>query len=216
MKSWLSLVTILISLALLIPGVTQPILSIEGSMEKAQMTRKGVELLVGGLPEGSSRERATGFLGLLGSLIGLDTQEGEVQVFEKSRSIWGTIVELEQSGNGGVALLVMLFSVLIPALKLCLMLLQHLPLSSAIRRRNHLVIQAIGKWSMADVFVVALIVTQMVGDASAGLGGLLKTQAQFEVGFYFFTAYCLFSILSAQLLPRQVEARVPGAESKAG
>ena len=60
----------------------------------------------------------------------------------------------------------------------------------------------IDKAKLTDLFVVALIITFMAGNASGGMGEMLKTQAQFENGFYFFTAYCILSILSGFLVRR--------------
>ena len=88
----------------------------------------------------------------------------------------------------------MLFSVVVPALKLSLMLAQQCVSSIGLKLRINAVVNALAKWSMADVFVVALIITFMAGNASGGMGEMLKTQAQFENGFYFFTAYCILSI----------------------
>ncbi|QFU20544.1 hypothetical protein FM038_000735 [Shewanella eurypsychrophilus] len=39
--------------------------------------------------------------------------------------------------------------------------------------------------------------------AQAGMGEMLKTSANFEVGFYYFSAYCLFSLFSGYLVHRQ-------------
>ncbi|MCE9686176.1 paraquat-inducible protein A [Shewanella sp. AS16] len=203
MKSSLSISVILISLALLIPGVTQPILSISGSIEKSQLTAAGLDMLAENLGD---TDNTRGMLGFVSSMLGMDRAQGEVEVFQKTRSIWGTATELHQSGNSLVAALVILFSVAVPGLKLCLMLLMHLPMRLQLQHRLARVIDLIAKWSMADVFVVALIITYMTGNASAGMGERLQTQGQFEVGFYYFTSYCLFSILSGYLLGRRMRA----------
>lgn len=202
MKSLFSIAIILVSLALLIPGVTLPILSISGTIEKSELTQKGIELLAENVSEGTGRDSARGMLNMFSSLLGLDTLEGEVEVFQKTRSIWSTINELQFSGNLAVAILVMLFSVIVPAVKLSLMLMMFLPLPVLWQQQMYRIIQAVGKWSMADVFVVALIITYMAGNASAGMGELLRTHAQFEPGFYYFSAYCLFSIMSSFMLKK--------------
>lgn len=43
MKPLFSIFIILLSLALLVPGVTQPILSISGSIDKAKLAEQGIE-----------------------------------------------------------------------------------------------------------------------------------------------------------------------------
>ncbi|WP_065188819.1 paraquat-inducible protein A [Shewanella woodyi] len=195
---------LLISLALLIPGVTQPILSISGSIEKSELTKAGIDQLATSLGDNSASGNTRGMLSMFSGMLGLNDLEGEVEVFQKTRSIWGTVDELFRSGNAAVAALVMLFSVIIPVLKLSLMLLQQLPITPSFRQAITGFTTKISKWSMADVFVVALIVTYMAGNASAGMGEMLKTTANFEVGFYYFSAYCLFSIASTYLVNTDV------------
>ncbi|NRB22324.1 paraquat-inducible protein A [Shewanella sp.] len=200
MKPILPAIVILLSLALLVPGVTLPILSISGSIEKSALAQAGISHLADG--SGSARDMLT----MMSSMLGLDTIQGEVEVFQKTRSIWGTVEELYQSRNILVALLVGLFSVVIPALKLILMLIQQGPITPKAKFRLSQFTGSIAKWSMADVFVVALMVSYMAGNASAGMGELLKTTASFGVGFYYFCAYCVFSILSSYLMRRRSEA----------
>ncbi|PTA48544.1 paraquat-inducible membrane protein A [Shewanella morhuae] len=202
MKSSFSIFIILLSLALLIPGVTQPIMSISGSIDKAQLAEQGIAQVAQSFDADSERDRARGMLGMVSGLLGLNSLKGEVEVLQKTRSIWGTVTELYHSGNGLVAGLVMLFSVVVPALKLSLMLVQQCVSSIGLKFRINVLVNALAKWSMADVFVVALIITFMAGNASGGMGEMLKTQALFENGFYFFTAYCILSILSGYLVPR--------------
>lgn len=191
---------ILLSLALLIPGVTQPILSISGTIDKSELTQVGIDQISSKLGDNSANSSTRLMVSMFTNMLGLNTIEGEMEVFQKTRSIWGTVEELHQSGNAIVAALVMLFSMIIPGLKLSGMLIQQLPIQTPMRQSLGRFTDAIAKWSMVDVFVVALIVTYMAGNASAGMGQLLKTQASFEIGFYFFSAYCLFSIFSTYLI----------------
>ncbi|MCK7630461.1 paraquat-inducible protein A [Shewanella sp. JNE10-2] len=202
MKPLFSIFIILLSLALLVPGVTQPILSISGSIDKAKLAEQGIEQVTQRFDEDAGRDHARGMLNMVSSLLGLNSLKGEVEVLQKTRSIWGTVTELYTTGNRLVAALVMLFSVVIPALKLSLMLAQQCVSSIGLKLRVNALVNALAKWSMADVFVVALIITFMAGNASGGMGEMLKTQAQFENGFYFFTAYCILSILSGYLVRR--------------
>ncbi|MGL5485338.1 MAG: paraquat-inducible protein A [Shewanella sp.] len=201
-KSILPILVILLSLALLIPGVTQPILSINGSIDKAKLTEQGIEQVARSFDEDLGHNSARGMLNMVSGLLGLNTLKGEVQVLQQTRSIWSTVTELYNTGNGLVAGLVMLFSIIIPAIKLSLMLVQQSVSSIALQWRIHHIVDLLAKWSMADVFVVALIITFLAGNASGSMGEMLKTQAQFESGFYFFTAYCILSIVSGYLVRR--------------
>ena len=196
-----AIVIILISLGLLIPGVTQPILTISGTIDKAQLTQAGIDQIALSLGDNSKNGSTRAMISMVSGLLGLNNIEGELEVFKKTRSIWGTVNELYQSGNAMVAGLVMLFSVLVPAIKLSLMLIQQLPVSRAVQHTSAQITHAIAKWSMADVFVVAVMVTYMAGNASANMGQLLQTQAKFEIGFYYFVGYCLLAVFSRYLYP---------------
>ena len=60
--------------------------------------------------------------------------------------------------------------------------------------------KAIGKWSMADVFVIAIMVAYLAAVASKDMDELFSLEAEFSSGFYYFLGYCLLSILASQLL----------------
>jgi uncharacterized paraquat-inducible protein A len=66
-------------------------------------------------------------------------------------------------------------------------------------------VETIAKWSMADVFVVALFIAYLAAQASAtpttgpnAAPPLIAFTARFGPGFYWFAAYCLFSLASQQ------------------
>ena len=103
MKSLFPIFIILLSLALLIPGVTQPILSISGTIDKAKLTEQGIEQVAQRFDEDSGRDSARGTLSMVSGLLGLNSLKGEVEVLQKTRSIWGTVTELYHYGNGLVA-----------------------------------------------------------------------------------------------------------------
>ncbi|WP_076542119.1 paraquat-inducible protein A [Shewanella sp. UCD-KL21] len=206
MRPILSILLITLSLALLIPGVTQPILTIQGSIEKSELVEAGVTMFTESL-SADNRSNARSMLDMAVSMLGFDNIEGEVEVFYKTRSIVDTVNELYQSNNILVAALVGLFSIVFPAMKLITMLLVNLPIFKPLQHGLMTFIGAIGKWSMADVFVVALIIVYMAGNASAGMGELLTTTAHFEIGFYYFSAYCVFSIASHWLMASSVNKR---------
>ena len=69
----------------------------------------------------------------------------------------------------------------------------------------------IAKWSMADVFVVALFIAYLAAKASTTAPGsaaappLVAFTAHFGPGFYWFAAYCLFSLASQQFTARLAE-----------
>ena len=191
----LSLVVILAAMGLLLPGVTQPVLTLTGTMQQSELVDLGIDLVIGQDPDRRKRQMVT----MMTRMLGLDRIQGEIQAYSTTRSIWGTVVELADNGNLLVAFLVMLFSIIIPLLKL-MMQLGYLVISyEPVKKMLLAVIHAISKWSMADVFVMALIVAYLAGRASGQMGDLLTMHSELEIGFYYFLAYCLFSIASTSL-----------------
>jgi hypothetical protein len=59
---------------------------------------------------------------------------------------------------------------------------------------------------MADVFVVAVLIAYLAVQASTSSGeagpGLLAFRASFGAGFYWFAAYCVFSLATQQYTAR--------------
>ena len=193
-SKWLQLLVILIALALLIPGLSLPMLSLVGHADKSQFAQTTIELI-------TQDSETRGLLGSVSAFLGFNQLEGQVEIYRKHRSILGTVQDLMQSGNLLVGLLIVTFSVIIPTLKLLAQaVLIFTQGSTAIILTR--VIDAIGKWSMADVFVVAIIVSYLAGNAKDQMGELIVMHAQLEIGFWFFTGYCLFAIASNLLMSR--------------
>ncbi len=112
---------------------------------------------------------------------------GEVTFKHESKSIASTVATLISSGNVMLGTLIALFSVAMPLTKLGLMVY----MSCASERRitaARAIAKAIGKWSMVDVFVVALLL------AYFALNQDQNTTAHIGHGMYFFVGYCLVSM----------------------
>ena len=112
----LTLVFILIALGLLYPGVTQPVLTLSGSIEKSELAKLGIEMVAGE----SANEQTRQMLTMVSSFLGLDQIQGQLQAYSSTRSMWGTVEELARSGNVAVAFLIVFFSLVIPIFKLLL------------------------------------------------------------------------------------------------
>ena len=192
----LALLLIAVSLALLYPGVTQPVLTLSGTLEKSMIAELGLDMLAGDEADSQTRQ----MLGMFSSFLGLDQIEGQIEAYRSTRSIWDTVNELATTGNLPVALLIVFFSLVIPVFKLCLQALA-LALPRVEWRAPLLWLNAaLSKWSMADVFVMGLLVAYMAGSASGQMGDMLTMDAQLEIGFWYFLAYCLFSIVAGSLI----------------
>jgi hypothetical protein len=188
-------------------------LTLSGTIDKKEMTDTGIDIIVDSIVEKAmkrgkdksekvERGKAERMIGIMTGMLGLDDLKGEIKAYSKTRSIAGTVKDLFRSGNGFVGFLVMLFSVVIPVTKIMLMLLAACFRDSKNSRKAFLISSVISKWSMADVLVIAIIVAFMAANAS-NMGGLVDMDAHFEFGFYFFLGYCIFSILSMQVITRK-------------
>jgi paraquat-inducible protein A len=123
-------------------------------------------------------------------------------LYYKIRSVLGVILELYQSSYWVVGVCLTVFSILIPLGKvgLTLFVLEHGGLAT--KRKISKFLHAISKWSMADVFVAAILLSNFAARANH------STQAYLYPGFYYFMGYCLLSLLTTMLLERKFE-RVP-------
>ncbi len=154
-RNIIALVLVLISFALLIPGLTRDLITISASF----------------------------------SLLGSSTE-----IFRETRSILQTIENLHDSGNDFVAGLILLFSVLVPFIKIGLLGVAAIVKRPVARYRIFAFVRAISKWAMADVFVVGVYIAFLTAEATDGL------DAELHSGFYWFTGYCLVSLAALQFM----------------
>lgn len=186
-KMWVAMIT-LISILLLITGITMPMIVIDARINS-----------------------------FVFNLFESDLEFTEQVVFYQSKSIVDVAQNLLESKGYDlklVGLLVICFSVIFPLIKLCL---SGFYLQSEKLRNSKLVqnmIFYLGKWSMADVFVVALFMTYIgfYGLFNAQLGLIEQNKGGFAVetvnythlapGALLFTAYCVLSIVLGIVIGR--------------
>jgi len=192
----LVLLLIVVSVALLYPGVTQPVMTLTGTLEKSMVAELGIDMVAGEDADPQTRQ----MLSMFSSFLGFDKMEGQITAYQTTRSIWGTVNELATTGNLPVAFLIVFFSVIIPLLKLCLQATALVLPKSQWRAPLWWLNARLSKWSMADVFVMAMLVAYMAGSASGQMGDMLTMSSELEVGFYYFLAYCVFSIAAGSLM----------------
>jgi len=180
--------------ALLIPGLTQPMLSVGGTVEKTKLVVVGKEIL-------KESEGVPSFVRDLADRV-LDGMQvsGTVPAFNKTNSILSTARELYENNHAPVAGLILLFSVGVPLIKALLLLFAHLPFRQTVKRRLLWISAATSKWSMADVFVVAIFVAYLAANGIKESRALVDFSSELGSGFYYFLAYCLLSILATQLI----------------
>jgi paraquat-inducible protein A len=115
-------------------------------------------------------------------------------IFEETQSILRAIQRLYDSKNYFVAGLVLLFSVIVPFIKMAILGAIIWAKSPVTKHRLYLFVRSVSKWAMADVFAVGIFIAFMAGNAIDNL------DAKLHPGFYYFIAYCLISNLSFQFL----------------
>ncbi len=201
MKRVSGLLLLLIAYGLLLPGLTQPLLTLTGTVEKSDLVTIGKDIIV------ESPDTPELIDAMAEVIISNMDLTGELEVYQKTRSILGTIEELHTNGYTVVAALIALFSVVVPALKGLMLLFSFFKIPEAISTRLKTLSSVMSKWSMADVFVVGIFVAFLAANAIKREGGLLSFEAILGSGFYFFLGYCLLSILSAQILTEDRGAR---------
>jgi uncharacterized paraquat-inducible protein A len=223
----LVLVLLVASLVLLIPGLFLPVITIRGVLTREGIAQVAPQMLQRGLDDNTlntlkamMNPTVVGLLDATGgdlrqmivdkvtpSLTASLTQNmAEVEVFQQTRSIVSSVRRLYEVGSPVPATLILLFSVVVPFVKTALVGWAMFVADEARRRRTLAFVEAIAKWSMADVFVVALFITYLAAMASqttpAQGASLVAFKAEFGPGFYWFAAYCVFSLATQQLTAR--------------
>ena len=223
------LVLLVASIALLLPGLFLPVLTIRGVLTRDGIAGMAPKILENGLDDAtvqtlSSMMNPT-ILAMAQALGGdvrkviiqrlspqitaaLQARGSEVEIYQQTRSIVGSVRYLYDAGSPVPATLILLFSVIVPVTKAALVAWASFVASPERRDGTLRFVVAIAKWSMADVFVVALFIAYLAAQASqtapgaAGTAPLVVFTAQFGAGFYWFAAYCLFSLASQQYTMR--------------
>ena len=114
---------------------------------------------------------------------------GDVVLSFVSKGVIGSISKLFENGDVVVALVILLFSVLIPTVKILSLLFVSVFMESKFAHGIVKFFKMIGKWSMVDVFVVATFLVYLTVDKGD------VSRAEVEVGLYFFLAYVIVSML---------------------
>lgn len=138
-------------------------------------------------------------VGLLAPILTVVAHEeiallGRVVLQYESKGIITTIHKLYLVKSYFLATLLLIFSVLLPVLKILFSLIALELEHSRARRASVTMIKIIGRWSMTDVFLVAVLLAFLTADTSQ------LTDATLGPGLYFFAGYGLLSIAAGQLM----------------
>jgi paraquat-inducible protein A len=142
-------------------------------------------------------------IGLITPILSVSAQQdlpviGETVLQFQSKGIVSTILGLKNAGSVWLALLLAFFSVFIPMAKTSLAAVTIFARSHKLTLKGLSWSKSIGKWSMADVFVVAVLVVFF----SNGQDGL--TQAEVQIGLCFFAGYVVLSLISTSIINHQL------------
>ena len=227
------LTLVVVSIAILIPGLVMPVLTIRGVLTKEGIAQAAPMMLERGLSDDTIKVLQSmmnpailGFLQATGGDVrktiierlgpqitaALQKSGAEVEVYTQTRSIVGAVKRLYEVGSPIPATLILLFSVVVPFGKAALVAAATFMSNARARYRTLRFVELIAKWSMADVFVVAILIAYLAAQASTtptsganAAPALIAFTASFGPGFYWFAAYCLFSLASQQLTARMAE-----------
>ena len=154
-RNWVAVGLTLVSLGLLIPGLSQPALTIVASIP---IFNKPTE------------------------------------IFRQTQNVMQAVKSLYETGNYFVAGLILLFSIIVPFIKMAIMAVILATKAPAPRYRLYLFVRSISKWAMADVFAVGVFIAFMASKAIDNLDAVIGS------GFYYFVGYCLVSNVAFQFL----------------
>ena len=226
----LALAGLAVSIAVLLPGLLAPVITVRGLLD-----RRGVATLAPRLLEQGLTDEAVASIRLLinpqllpmldafpgglrgaltsqlGSMVGQQLATGPpIEAYHQTRSILGSVRYLYRVGSPTAATLILLLSVVVPFPKGSIVAWAVFRGDGTRRARWLHFVELIAKWSMADVFAMALIIAYLAARASQAPPGpgfapqLVSFTATFGPGFYWFAAYCLISLATQQATARWI------------
>jgi hypothetical protein len=227
----LALVGLALSIGLLVPGLIKPVITVRGVLQPAGMADLAPRILQDGISDKAVAtmkplinpailpllEMSPGGLRAalvkrLGDQLSAELRNGkEIEVYQQTRSILGSVRHLYRVRAVTAATLILLFSVVVPFGKALLVSWAVLQRDELRRRGTLHFVEMIAKWSMADVFAVALFITYLAAQATQAAPGSTAASAvaftaSFGAGFYFFAAYCVVSLATQQVTFRYLMA----------
>jgi len=221
----LSLLGVALSVLILIPGLFFPVLTVQGKLNPTGVADLAYKILDQGMTDSAVQSFRplinpallplldNGQNGLKGALVtAIGTQlsaqlksKPPIEVYDQTRSIVGSIRHLYSVGSYMAATLILFFSVVVPLTKSLLVSWAVLQSNKEVRSRTLFFVETIAKWSMADVFAVAVMIAYLAAQASQSVSGgasIIEFNASFGSGFYWFAGYCLTSLAVQQLSAR--------------
>ena len=126
---------------------------------------------------------------------------GDVVLSYESKTIIGTIVHLYHNGNYPIAIVILLFSLIVPFIKSLTMIAVLIWQEFHIAQKMVNIFKHLGKWSMIDVFVVSLLLVYLSAGSSQ------NSYSEIESGLYIFLIYVILSIITSIGVSRVLEKK---------
>lgn len=124
-----------------------------------------------------------------------------------SKGIISTVLSLFKSGSWMISVLLAGFSIGIPVFKACAVLVTSLSRSRTQRARMGRALESIGKWSLTDVLVAAVLLGCFSLNAIKEADGGVYAVPRYALGFFIF--YCVLAARTSYLLRRTGDTKVP-------
>jgi hypothetical protein len=115
---------------------------------------------------------------------------GDVILSFESKGLLGSIIKLLENSEYAVAVTILLFSVIIPLLKILTLIFTIYFKNYRFSHNLVSFFKHIGKWSMVDVFVVATLLVYLTSNSGE------VSHAQIQIGLYFFLSYVILSMIT--------------------
>ncbi|MBN4071226.1 paraquat-inducible protein A [Crocinitomix catalasitica] len=130
--------------------------------------------------------------------------EGRVYFLYQNKSILQLIKMLYTGGNIPVALIILLFSIVFPLIKLITSFVLLIRPEGRYSMSAVKFINKIGKWSMADVMVASIFLAYF---SFSNMNVGVDTGSSTLIGLYFFTAFVVLSIFSGSYIKSFIKKR---------
>jgi len=115
---------------------------------------------------------------------------GDVILSFESKGIFGSIYKLFESNEYAVGGAILLFSVVIPLSKIVVLIFTLLFRNFKFVHTLINFFKHLGKWSMLDVFVVAILLVYLTSNSGE------VSHAQIQIGLYYFLMYVILSMIT--------------------
>jgi hypothetical protein len=180
--------------------VALPCLLIGISIPMMEISAFNTELTIPLEIDASSYLKDIPLIGSYADLMKLDLTQvfhGRMYYFYQSKSVFDLIFLLVKDGNWLVAISIIAFSVIIPIFKLLVTIGYGIANKKGTSLGVFKFSYALGKWSMADVFVAALFLGFL---SFSNMNEGVETEALSLAGMYYFLGYCILSLVSSILI----------------